>query len=289
MLACAVVLTGPFYAYAAGPRTALDGNCPVCLVKMDKIVKGDPKISSVYDGKTYLFPSKEQKRMFDANPTAYVPAAGGDCVVCRVEAGKTVRGKPQIHAVHDGRLFLFPSEKQKRMFEGNPKKYAEADLALAGNCAVCLAKADKLMPGKPEYVSVYDGRRYLFPGPEQKRTFDADPAGFAPAMGGNCTVCKVEMRKEVQGKAQFHLAHNGRLYLFPSKKQLEMFKASPEKYENADLAHGGNCVVCKVEMGKDVKGKPGYAVDYKGKRYLFPGQKQLEMFRSNPTKYHVKG
>ena len=49
----------------------------------------------------------------------------------------------------------------------------------------------------------------------------------------------------------------------------------------------GFCSVCKVEMGKDVKGKADFAVDYEGKRYLLPGTKQLDMFKSNPTKYAV--
>ncbi len=54
---------------------------------------------------------------------------------------------------------------------------------------------------------------------------------------------------------------------------------------NADVALDGYCAVCKVEMGRDVKGKADFAVDYNGKRYLFPGKKQLDMFLAHPTKY----
>lgn len=106
-----------------------------------------------------------------------------------------------------------------------------------------------------------------------------------PAMGGNCTVCKVEMGKDVPGKAEYRLTHNSRLYLFPSKKQLDMFKANPAKYADSDVALGGYCPVCKVELGKDIKGTSEFAVDFHGSRYLFPGQKQLDMFVANPTKY----
>ena len=109
-----------------------------------------------------------------------------------------------------------------------------------------------------------------------------------PAMQGNCTVCKVEKKKDVVGKAEYHLTHNGRLYLFPAQKQLDMFKANPDRYANADVAMDGYCAVCKVEKGKDVKGKADFAIDYNGKRYLFPGTKQLNMFRGNPTKYAVE-
>ena len=117
--------------------------------------------------------------------------------------------------------------------------------------------------------------------------FDANPAAFVPAMHGKCTVCKVEKKKDVLGKAEFHLNHNGRLYLFPAEKQLTMFKANPNRYADADVAMNGYCSVCKVEKGKDVRGKPAFAADYKGKHYLFPGQKQLDMFHNNPTKYAV--
>ncbi len=282
---CSVLVMGSSLAWAAGPEPALGGYCPVCLVKMDKLVKGEPNFSSTFDGRTYLFPGVEQKRMFDANPAAFAPVLGGDCAVCRVEMGKAVPGKPELHAVRDGKLYLFPSEKQQRMFADNPDKYADADLAMAGNCPVCLVKMNKVVPGKSDYASVHDGLRYLFPGPKQKQLFDADPAAYTPAIGGRCTVAKVEMNKVVEGQAEYHLTHNGRLYLFPSQKGLDMFKANPARYADADVALGGYCPVCKVEMGQDVKGKADFAVDYNGKRYLFPGKKQLDMFLANPTKY----
>lgn len=282
---CALLIMGSSLAVAAEPEPALGGYCPVCLVKSDKLVKGDPDIASTYDGRTYLFPSDEQKRLFDADPVAFAPVLGGDCTVCRVDMGKVVPGKAELHTVRDGRLYLFPSEKQQQMFERDPDKYVDADLALGGACPVCLVKMDKVVPGAPEYASVHDGLRYLFPGPDQKQMFDANPAGFTPAMSGKCTVCKVEMNKDVEGSPEYHLTHNNRLYLFPSQEQLGMFKSNPAKYADADVALDGYCPVCKVEMGKDVKGKADMAVDYNGKRYLFPGRKQIDMFVANPTKY----
>ena len=278
-------LAAPLAAPASEPTAALDGYCPVCLVKMDKLVKGDEKFSSVFDGKTYLFPGAEQKRTFDANPAAFTPALGGECTVCKIEKGTRVAGKAEFHTVHDGRLYLFPGVKQQKMFERDPHRYVDADLALGGACPVCLVKSNKVVPGKAEYASVYDGQRYLFPGREHQRMFDADPEAFIPAMGGKCTVCKVEMNKDVEGQAEHHLTHNGRLYLFPSQKQLNMFEANPAKYADADVALDGYCPVCKVELGKDVKGKAEFAASYDGKRYLFPGRKQLDMFKSNPSKY----
>ena len=49
--------------------------------------------------------------------------------------------------------------------------------------------------------------------------------------------------------------------------------ANPARYADADVALQGYCSVCKVEMGKDVKGNNDYAAVYNGLRYLFPGRK----------------
>ncbi len=144
---------------------------------------------------------------------------------------------------------------------------------------------NKVVKGDPAQVAIHDGMRYLFPGSEQRLMFEQNPEAFAPALGGDCTVCKVEMGKSVPGKSEFHTVHNGRLYLFPKEQQLAMFKKDPARYADADLALGGDCAVCKVEMNKDVAGSVDFAVDYKGKRYLFPDAKTREMFVSNPGKY----
>lgn len=288
LAACALGLCGWASVSAADLPLALDGKCAVCFAKMNKLVDGKTEFATDYDGKTYRFPSAEQKKMFDADPVKFVPALGGDCVVCLVEMGKRVAGKPEFALMHDGRLFLFPAQEQLEMFKKNPAKYSDADLALGGACPVCLVKMGKVVKGDPEYAVVHDGLRYLFPGAEQKKMFEKNPVAFTPALGGNCTVCKVEMDKNVPGKAEFFAVHDERLYLFPGQKQLDMFNAHPDKYTNADVALGGHCAVCKVEMKKNVPGKAAYAVDYQGKRYLFPDSKTRDMFLGHPDKYASK-
>lgn len=162
---------------------------------------------------------------------------------------------------------------------------AELPLAMDGKCPVCLVKMDKLVDGKAAHTSKYDGKTYRFPSAEQKRMFDADPAAFVPALGGDCTVCLVELGKRVAGSPEHALVHNGRLYLFPGREQLEMFKKNPARYANADVALGGNCAVCKVALKKDVPGKPEIAADYRGMRYYFPDEKTRDMFLAEPDKY----
>ncbi|RMF40320.1 MAG: hypothetical protein D6753_11925 [Planctomycetota bacterium] len=143
----------------------------------------------------------------------------------------------------------------------------------------------KWVKGDPRYTVTYDGKTYMFPGEEQRQMFLKDPAKYVPAMGGYCTVCKVEMNKAVPGSVYYAAIHKGRLYLFPGEEQKQMFLKNPAKYANADLALGGNCPVCRVEMKQENPGKPQYTVFFKNMRYQFPNVEHRDMFLKNPAKY----
>src|SRR5215813_3380229 len=95
-----------------GPRIGLDGYCPVCIIEARKWEKGSPAHQATYDRVTYYFPNDTIKQKFLANPAKYVPALGGDCVVCYAKLGKRVAGSIRHSTRHDNRLFLFPSEKE---------------------------------------------------------------------------------------------------------------------------------------------------------------------------------
>jgi YHS domain-containing protein len=148
---------------------------------MKKWVKGDPTQKTVYDGKTYLFADEQGKKMFDADPALYVPALGGDCVVALVKMNKRVPGSIRHTALHEGRLFLFSNEDARKMFLAKPTAYANADLALGGNCPVCQVNMGHSMPGKPEIAAFHKGFRYLFPAVDHRQTFLADPEKFVTA------------------------------------------------------------------------------------------------------------
>ena len=212
---------------------ALGGDCPVCLVEMGKEVKGRPDLQSVKGGKTYLFPSSDQKKMFDADPEKYVPAFNGYCSVCQVEMGELVPGSPEHFTVHEGKLFLFATADQKKMFDANPAKYAGVTLGLDGVCPVCLADG-KIVPGKPEITASYDGVEYRFPSQKFKDMFLQDPEKYVPAAGGQCLVCKVDMNKNVLGSASHSLIVDGKPYLFVDEMQVEKFRQNPSKYMRAN-------------------------------------------------------
>ena len=161
---------------SATPKVSAYGNyCPVCMTNMKKWMKGNPEYSVVYDGQVYYFPGEAPRVEFLTNPVKYAPALGGDCVVCFAEMGKRMAGSIKHGAMYRGRVFLFPSNKQKEMFRANPAQYANADLAFSGDCAVCLVEMKQRMPGKEEYAVVHEGFRYYFPGEKQRDMFLANP------------------------------------------------------------------------------------------------------------------
>ncbi len=274
-----------FLAQNAQATPALDGNCVVCLYNAGQLVPGKKEFSHTYDGLTYQFPSQKELSIFQANPAKYVPALAGDCTVCFSRMGVRVPGKAQFWTKYNDRLYLFPSQKELNLFEANPQEFAMVDVAFQCYCPVCLLDMEKLIPGKQEFVSIYDGMRYYFPGEEVKRKFDAHPVKYAPALGGNCVVCLKDGGKHVRGKLQFGAFYDGRSYLFPENGARKKFMANPERYAHVDLANNGNCIVCQAMMGKSMPGSPLYRSMYKGKVYRFPGAKQKQMFDADPHKF----
>ncbi len=159
-------------------NVGLEGYCPVCLIKAKKWVRGKPEHQVTYDGKTYYFPSEKEKQMFRVDPAKYVPALGGDCTVCLVNAGQRVAGNIRHGALYNGRVFLFPSASQKQAFLANQAKYADVDLALDGRCVVCRVMAGKDVPGKPEFTAIHRGLRYQFVSDRERRIFLENPEKF---------------------------------------------------------------------------------------------------------------
>ena len=159
-------------------KVGLDGYCPVCVVMKKVWEKGDPNISSTFDGVTYYFPGESIKAAFDANPEKFVPALNGDCIVCYEKLGKRVPGSVQHPALYNGRLYLFPSDREKEAFQANPAAFANTDLAAKGECVVCLAKIGKHVSGSPDHTVIHDGLRYQFPSENEANAFRQSPAQF---------------------------------------------------------------------------------------------------------------
>ena len=160
-----------------------------------------------------------------------------------------------------------------------------APLALEGYCPVSILEMNEWVKGDPAHRVLHDGRAYLFAGEKGKRIFQANPAKYVPALGGDCVVALVKMGKRVPGNIRHASFHDGRLFLFANADAHKMFQAQPAAYANADLALGGTCPVCRVNMDQSVPGKPEIAAFHKGFRYLFPAAEQRQTFLASPEEY----
>lgn len=161
-------------------------------------------------------------------------------------------------------------------------------LAMSGYCPVCILDMRKWVKGDEQFAVVLDGKKYLFPGKEQMDKFLKNTVKYTPAMGGDCTVCAVDGGVRNPGSVHHTVIYKDRLYMFPSDSEKQVFLKDRTKYENSDLMYGGKCIVCRVEMNKDVDGKQEFGTIYGGMRFLFPGLEQKKMFLSNPAKYLPK-
>ena len=126
------------FAFSASAKTtenhkkaALDNYCPVAYAVMNKAVKGNPKYSSEYEGKTYYFADSKAKDMFDANPLKYVPKYDGYCATA-MSMGKKLKSNPKLFSVYKSHTYLFSNKKAKMMFDKNPDMFIEkSDKAFA--------------------------------------------------------------------------------------------------------------------------------------------------------------
>ncbi len=157
--------------------------------------------------------------------------------------------------------------------------------ALGGNCPVSLVEMVKFVPGSDKHTVMFDRQVYYFPSDQEKGVFAANPAKYAPALGGDCVVCRVNMGVRMPGKAEFAVVHDKRAFLFPSAKERDVFMADPKKYEALDLGEEGYCSVCAVMAKKWVAGKPEIVSVYDGMRYYFPSVEEKKAFDADPAKF----
>ena len=162
---------------AAAQTKTMNGYCPVTILESKKWQKGDTSVSSTYDNRIYNFVDKAAKEKFEKNPAKYVPALGGDCIVCLIKVNQRIPGSVFFSIRHKDRLYLFPNEPSKKEFKDDLEKYEFADVAYDGNCAVCM-KGGKKEAGKAEFSVVHKDFVYRFASKEIMEEFKRNPAKY---------------------------------------------------------------------------------------------------------------
>lgn len=178
-----------------------------------------------------------------------------------------------------------PATSQGSGASGAAGRAEETPVGLQGYCPVCLVEMKQWVKGDPRMSVEFDGHKYLFPGAEQAEMFNKNPAKYLPALGGDDVVHYSRTGKRVPGNLSHGVIHKGRNFFFASAETKEMFQANPASFENADLALGGECIVCRVGMNERVAGVPEFTVVHDGLRYQFPTAEQQAAFTKSPDSY----
>ena len=150
---------------------AMGGYCPVSILQRGTWVAGNGEYLVEFDGLNYLLAGEDEARIFAENPSSFVPALGGHCVVNEIDNNRRVPGSIYHAAQFEGRLFLFAGADEKKAFKASPATYVNADLAVDGNCIVSYIDQGIEVPGLPELTLWHQSKRYSFSSEQQRDQF----------------------------------------------------------------------------------------------------------------------
>ncbi|MCE5267264.1 MAG: hypothetical protein LLG00_05205 [Planctomycetaceae bacterium] len=107
------------------PMVAIEGFCPVELLRNGRWVQGDTRWTVVYKGLIYRLSGAKQRQEFAASPEAFAPVNGGNDPVVSIEQHRSVPGQSAYCATYGGRLYMFSSDTTLSRFNSDPQRYAE--------------------------------------------------------------------------------------------------------------------------------------------------------------------
>ena len=108
----------------------IKGYDPVSYFQASGPLKGDKKITVSHDGVSYLFANEENKTMFLAQPSAFIPQYGGWCATA-VAGGYKYDIDPKNYKITDNKLYLFYKgllgDAKKDWVKNEPQQINQAD------------------------------------------------------------------------------------------------------------------------------------------------------------------
>ncbi|MGB7343025.1 MAG: DUF255 domain-containing protein [Pirellulaceae bacterium] len=109
------------------PDLAMQGYCPVTVIKKDQWVEGNPKLGVIHLGKLYLFCDNEAMETFLADPVPYTPVLNEIDVVRYFEERRIVPGKREwgLKDPTHNRMFFFADEAAMNHFWNEYERYTE--------------------------------------------------------------------------------------------------------------------------------------------------------------------
>ncbi len=113
-------LVGQASAQQRPPADALEGLDPIMLAQ-GKEAQGEMNITVTRGQFRYMFANAANKAAFEQDPARYEIQLNGACA----RMGGSVRGTPDLYAVHKGRIYIFGSANCKTLFVAAPEKYLD--------------------------------------------------------------------------------------------------------------------------------------------------------------------
>ena len=210
----------------------LRGYCPVAYFHELEPVKGDPKYKSRYADHVYHLTSVKAKQAFDQDPGKYLPEFDGLCTMALGGPyGNRFLGHPEVFEMRMGRLYLFSSERAKRLYLKTPEAVLDkarerfGQPLVNGYCPVSYQTEKKAVTGDPKFTAAWQGYTYRLASAEAKKIFLKDPARYAPQYHGYCATSILgNIRRE--GKPELFRVVKDRTYIFNNKAALKQFEAN---------------------------------------------------------------
>ncbi len=249
----------------------LDGYDAVALHNECALVQGSPDLTVHYQGADYWFCRQGNYERFKNNPARYAPQFGAYCAMS-MSMGMLEPADVRTWSLVDGRLVVQRNAKAVGMWNQDPEMnlykadqnlptvLAEAGKAteylrsvngdgvmLEGYDPVALYNHKTLMKGLPQFVSYYEGGRYVFTSKTHQNTFASSPETFVPQFGGYCAMSMaMGMIEEADVTTWSYV--DGRLVLQRNEKAVTMWEMNPS--ENEAKAHAHWPAVLKKENKK---------------------------------------
>ena len=73
----------------------------------NEALKGNKKITTIFDGINYKFSSEQNLKVFNKNPKKYIPEYGGYCAYAIALKSNKVSINPETFLIENGKLYLF--------------------------------------------------------------------------------------------------------------------------------------------------------------------------------------
>ena len=110
---------------------------------------------------------------------------------------------------------------------------AAPPVVLDGCCAVTMVETRKLKKADARFGAVHRGRTYLFMSADEQTKFLADPDRYAVILSGYDPVRFAKTGELVEGKREFGMMYQQKIYLMADEAALNEFNESPQVFSTA--------------------------------------------------------